>query len=183
MPADYLAEPSELAAWLPVGEDDPKLLAALLAASRRFRGRVGHPITAVADDEVTLDGNGRTSLLLPAAPVTAVSEVLLDGEPLVEGEDYAWSGDGFLRRLGGCVWPDRLRCIQLTYDHGYATVPEDIAEVVIDQARAMFRVQPGVQSIQAGGESVTFGAQSAVGVTAQWSAVVDKYRLGPGGEP
>lgn len=180
MAADYLADPADLAVWLGKPEDDPKLLRALGAASSRFRGAVRHPITQVAGDAVTLDGNGRVSILLPAIPVTAVGEVLLDGEPLIEGTDFSWSADGFLRRLGGLCWPDTLRCLQVTFDHGFAQVPEDIAEVVIDQARSMYTLRPGVQTIQAGGESVTFGAQAAIGVTSQWSAAVAKYQLGPG---
>lgn len=181
MTADPLADPAELATWLGVPATDAKLLAALEAASRRFRGAVRHPITMVVGDAFTLDGTGRRSLLLPAAPVSAVTSLTLDGTTLVEGEDFEWSADGYLRRLPrGCVWPDRLRCVEGVYSHGYETVPEDIAEVVIDQARTMYRVQPGVQSVQVGGQQVTFGAQSAVGVTAQWSAVVEKYRLNRG---
>lgn len=176
---ELLADPAELAAWLPVTEDDPKLLGALKAASRRFRGAVRHPVSLVAGDTVTLDGRGKESVLLPAAPVVAVTSLLLDGEELTDGTAFAWSQDGFLRRLGG-YWPDRLRCIQVTYDHGFAQIPEDIQEVVIDQARTMFRVQPGVQTIQAGGESITYGAQAAVGVTAQWSEMVQKYQLNRG---
>lgn len=176
--ADHLADPGELAIWLGRPDTDEKLLAALAAASRRFRGAVRHPVTFVADDPFTLDGTGRRSLLLPATPVTAVSDVELDGEALAEGTDYEWSADGILRRLG-CQWPDRLRCVTGVYSHGYQVVPDDIAEVVIDQARAMFRVQPGVQTIQAGGESVTFGAQASVGVTSQWSQMVAKYGLRP----
>lgn len=180
MAADYLADPSELADWLGVPASDAKLLRALGAASRRFRGAVRHPVTLVEDDAVTLDGNGRSSLLLPAAPVTAVTEVQLDGEVLVEGEDYDWSADGFLRRLCGLCWPNRLRCIDMVYSHGDAEVPGDIQEVVIDQARAIFTVLPGVQSRQVGGQSVTFGAQAATGVTAQWTAAVERHRIGPG---
>jgi hypothetical protein len=177
---DYLADPAELAAWLGVPESDPKLLAALTAASRRFRGAVRHPVTLIADDVLTLDGAGRQSILLPAAPVISVTQVTLDGTVLGDGTDFEWSQDGYLRRLGGDGWPDRLRCIQVTYTHGYAQIPEDIQEVVIDQARAMFRVQPGVQSVQVGGQQVTYGAQAAVGVTAQWSAAVEKYQLNSG---
>ncbi|MGY4902566.1 mobile element protein [Streptomyces sp. 900116325] len=176
---EYLADPAELAAWLPVDKEDPKLLGALTAASRRFRGAVRHRVSLVDGDTVVLDGRGGESVLLPAAPVVDVTSLLLDGEELAEGTAFAWSRDGFLRRLGGC-WPDRLRCIQVTYDHGFAEIPEDIQEVVIDQARTMFRVQPGVQTIQAGGESITYGAQAAVGVTAQWSAMVEKYQLNRG---
>ncbi|MBT2477644.1 mobile element protein [Streptomyces sp. ISL-94] len=180
MTADLLANPEELAAWLPVGAGDPKLLAALNAASRRFRGAVRHPVSLIEGETVTLDGNGTASLLLPAAPVTGVTELEVDGVALVDGTDYSWSADGYLRRLGSLVWPDSPRCITLTYSHGYALIPEDIQEVVIDQARALYAILPGVQQQTVGAQSVTFGVQAATGVTAQWSAAVERYQLNRG---
>jgi hypothetical protein len=177
---DYLADPADLAAWLGVAADDPKLLAALAASSSRFRGAVRHHVTHVVDDVLTLDGGGRESVLLPAAPVTAISSVELDSALLVEGTDYAWSADGFLRRLGGVWWPDRLRCLRVTYSHGYNEPPEDVAEVVVDLARALYTLRPGVQTLQVGGITTTFGTQAAVGVSQQWTTVVDRYRLNAG---
>ncbi|MFJ8583623.1 mobile element protein [Streptomyces sp. NPDC093595] len=176
---DPLADPAELAVWLGVPETDTKLVAALNAASRRFRGAVRHPVTLVAGDTVTLDGPGAYTVLLPAAPVVAVASVVLDGTTLVAGTDYEWSQDGYLRRLS-TPWPAALRCLTVTYTHGYAQIPDDIQEVVIDQARAIYAVQPGVQQKTVGSQSVTFGAQAATGVTAQWSAAVEKYQLNRG---
>ncbi|WP_326806649.1 mobile element protein [Streptomyces sp. NBC_01775] len=180
---DYLANPADLAAWLGVPENDPKLIQALAAATSRFRGAVRHPVTLVAGDTVTLDGTGCVSLILPAAPVLSVASLELDGEPLVEGEGFDWSADGFLRRLGCQVWPGRLRCVVVTYSHGHAQVPDDVAEAVIDQARAMYAVRPGVESVQVGGQALKFGAQASIGVTAQWSAAVERHRLNRGDRP
>ena len=177
--AEPLAVPAELAVSLGVPVDDAKLLWALNAASRRFRGAVRHPVSVVRGDTFTLDGTGHQSVHLPAAPVLAVSSVVLDGQALTEGTDFAWSADGFLRRLGGC-WPDKLRCISGVYDHGYDSIPEDIQEVVIDQARALYRIEPGLASKTVGGQSVQFGTQAAIGVTAQWSAAVERYQLNRG---
>ena len=178
---DYLADPAELAIWLGKAEDDPKLLAALLAASRRFRGAVRHRVTLVENDEVILDGNGREALLLPVWPTTAVTSVHLDGVLLVEGTAYSWSDSGELRRLGG-AWPNRLRCLRVVYSHGWATVPVEVAEAVIDQARSMYTVVPGVQSKAVGGQSVTFGAQAAIGVTDQWMRAVDRHKVRTSGD-
>lgn len=178
---DYLADPQELAVWLGKPADDLKLLAALRAATRRFRGAVGHQVTLMTDDVVTLDGGGRRSLLLPVWPTTAVGGVVLDGVELVDGTDYSWSDTGVLRRLG-CAWPDRLRCLVVTYSHGWAEVPADIQEAVIDQARSMFNVVPGLQSKTVGAQSVTFGAQAAIGVTDQWSKAVARHKVRTSGD-
>jgi hypothetical protein len=179
---EFLADPDELSIWLGRPPNDPKLLNSLRAASRRFRGQVGHVVDLVVDDEVTLDGNGRESLLLPVWPTTAVTSVVLDGELLVEGTDYTWSDAGMLRRLGCLCWPDRLRCLVVTYSHGWDPIPEDIQEVVIDQARTMDTVVPGVQSRAVGGQSVTFGATASVGVSDQWSKAVTRHKIRTGSD-
>jgi hypothetical protein len=183
---EFLADPDELSVWLGKPPNDPKLLAALKAATRRFRGAVGHSVDLVANDEVTLDGNGRESLLLPVWPTTAVASVELDGEALVEGTDYAWSEAGMLRRLGCLYWPDRLRCLDVVYSHGWGPtlddIPADVQEAVIDQARTMFTVVPGVQSRAVGGQSVTFGATAAVGVSDQWSKAVARHKVRTGSD-
>ncbi|WP_369274519.1 mobile element protein [Streptomyces sp. R11] len=179
---DYLADPADLAIWLGVPADDLKLLQALGAASSRFRGAVRHYVSFVAGETTVLDGNGKESLLLPAAPVTAVASVELDGEALTYRTDYDWSADGFLRRVG-CCWPNKLRCIEVVWSHGYELIPEDIAEVIVDQARAQYAVRPGLTSMTVGGQSVGFGAQASIGVTSQWTTAVEKYRINHGDAP
>ncbi|MET7429635.1 mobile element protein [Streptomyces flaveolus] len=179
---DYLANPEDLAVWLGVPDNDAKLLQALGAASSRFRGAVRHHVSFIENDTTVLDGNGQESLLLPATPVTTVTSVKLDGTALTENADYAWSANGYLRRLQGS-WPDRLRCIEIVWSHGYVQIPEDICEVVIDQARAQYAVRPGLTSMTVGGQSVAFGAQASIGVTEQWRAMVEKYRLNSGDSP
>jgi hypothetical protein len=177
-PDGMLADPARLAVWLPVPADHPKLLEALLAASSRFVGAVRHPVRLVTGDTVTLYGDCTDRLLLPAAPVTEVTAVRVDGV-LLETSEYRVRKDvGVLRRTGG-AWEDWAE-IEVTYSHGEDPIPEDVQEVVIDQARTIFRIQPGVQTVQAGGESITYGAQAAVGVTSQWTAAVEAHRLNRG---
>ncbi|WP_338683942.1 mobile element protein [Streptomyces acidiscabies] len=179
---DYLADPDDLAVWLGVPADDPKLLQALGSASSRFRSAVRHHVSYVAGDTTVLDGNGKESILLKAAPVTEVTSVKLDGATLAYRSDYEWSEDGFLRRVG-CRWPDRLRCIEIVWSHGFQTIPDDIDEVIIDQARTQYTVRPGLTSMTVGGQSVGFGAQASIGVTQQWKTAVEKYRLNRGDAP
>ncbi|MFD0384686.1 hypothetical protein ACFQ2B_27925 [Streptomyces stramineus] len=112
----------------------------------------------------------------------SVDSVKLDGTLLVEGTDYEWSESGILRRLGCQYWPARLGCLEAVYGHGWAEIPDDVAEVVIDQARSLYTVVPGVQSKAVGGQSVTFGAQAAVGVTSQWSAAVARHKVRTGSD-
>lgn len=172
-PDGLLADPAKLALWLGVPPDDPLLLAALAAASARFVGAVRHPVARVTGAVFRLYGDGTDRLLLPAVPVTAVASVTVDGTSVT---DWRLRGDaGILRRTAGC-WPDWAEVVAVV-DHGYDPIPEDVQQAVLDQARTVFTVQPGVQSVQAGGESVTYGAAAATGVTAQWTEAVENYRL------
>ncbi|MFJ2702978.1 mobile element protein [Streptomyces sp. NPDC087428] len=172
----YLADPAELATFLKLPPDDLRLLAALRAATRRFRGAVRHPVSLVTDDTVHLDGTGRALLHLPAAPVVRLGDVLVD-EQLLNGV-RAKRRSGVLLHPSGC-WPDWAE-ITVTYDHGHATVPEEVAEAVIDQARAIYRLDPAIQQITTGTESVSFAATAAVGITSQWQAAVEANRLNRG---
>ncbi|MFD7410623.1 mobile element protein [Kitasatospora purpeofusca] len=173
-PDGLLADPARLAVWLGVPADDPQLLAALAAASARFRGAVRHPVTAVTGATVHLYGDGTDRLALPAAPVTAVTSVTVDGQAVT---DWRLRRDiGVLRRTSACGWPDWAEVV-VVCDHGHDPVPDDVQEAVLDQARTVYTVQPGVQTVQAGAESVTFGAAAATGVTAQWTTAVENHRL------
>ncbi|WP_435112025.1 hypothetical protein [Nocardiopsis synnemataformans] len=175
IPAGLLADPEELAEVLGVPADDPKLVARVRAASRRFLGAVA-PVsfTPVNGDVLWLNGDGSTTLLLPACPVRAVTAVEIDGQALDAG-DFEWSAEGVLRRWSR--WPDRLRSVKVTCDHGYEVVPEDVQAVVLEQAEAAWNIVKGVTSVSVDGQSTTFGTQSAVGVTQDWADAVSRYAL------
>ncbi|MGW7473662.1 mobile element protein [Streptomyces cyaneofuscatus] len=172
----FLAEPAELAKFLKKPADDVQLLAALRAATRRFRGAVRHPVSLVTEDTTFVDGNGRQTLHLPAAPLVQLHQVLVDDVPLLGVKAKRQSA--VLRHPSGC-WPEWAE-ITVVWDHGHAIVPEEVAEAVIDQARAIYRLDPAIQQITTGTESVSFAATAAVGVTSQWSSAVEAHRLNRG---
>ncbi|MEV6226850.1 hypothetical protein AB0L88_03015 [Saccharopolyspora shandongensis] len=169
-----LADPAILARLTGLPVDDPDLLDALTRASERFRGAVGHPVTAVERDDIVVDGDGSRSLLLPAVPVTAVHSVEVDGKPVT---GYQWSRTGALRSAD--CWPDRLGAVRIVYDHGYPSgeVPGDIADAVLEQAQMILDQTPGVASMSTGGVSVSY---LRVGVTEAWSKAVERHQIGRG---
>ncbi len=177
-PAEFLADPAELATFLGLPADDVRLLAALRAATRRFRGAVRHPVSLVTEDTAYLDGSGRAELHLPAAPVVQLHSVHVDGVELtgVRAKRRA----GVLLHPSGC-WPAWSE-VTVAYDHGHEPVPDEVAEAVIDQARAIYRLDPAIQQITTGTESVSFAATAAVGITSQWQAAVEAHRLNRGDE-
>ena len=176
-----LASPKDLADALGRRADDPRVVSALARASARFRGAVRWRVDQ-GTDTVQLDGHGRVSLSVPARELTACTVELVEHgtrRTLVDGVDYEWSRDGILDRLG-TTWPARRRCVHVTYTAGLAPVPDDVQEVVLDQAAAIYRIRRGLSSKQVGGVTETYGTQEAIGVTEQWSTVVERYRVGVG---
>ena len=172
-----LATVADLAALLrkEIDEEDTSAIAALETASAFVEAYLGQEIALVEDDEIVLDGTGTRVLLLPSYPVTDVAEVLVDEEALVEGTDYEWSKTGELRRLGQ-RWPTSLRSIEVTYSHGYATVPAAIVGVVAAVAGRIYDAPLTVRQESIGGYSVTYNGNGGASFQAAEMVVLDRYR-------
>jgi hypothetical protein len=170
-----LAPPEKLAAKLKTDESDADMLLALDLASARFRGQTRNPIS-LSSDTLTLDAHGSRSLLLPFAPVVSVESLTIDGVAYGPS-DFEWSGSGMIRL--GSPMPDLWRSVEVSFTHGYAQIPQDVQEAVLDQATAMYPVLSGnaYTSYTTGTESRSFNTQLQVGYSAQWSACVQKYRV------
>lgn len=167
-----LADAAVLARWTQRDPSDPALADAIASASARFRGAVGHPVTLVEDDEIWLDGDGSTVLLLPAGPVAEVTEVAVVGTTVA---DYEVSrATSVLTRAAG--WPAAVNAVRVVYTHGYAEVPDDVADAVLHEARTLLALEPGLTAMTVGGESVSF-ATAVVGAGV-WTETVARYRLG-----
>jgi hypothetical protein len=85
---------------------------------------------------------------------------------------------GILRRHSR--WPDGLGNISVVYSHGYPIIPGGIRDAVLEAAELLLAVPAGVQSESSDGQSITWGAQAATGVTKRWSEAVEVYQLGRG---
>ncbi|NVM97824.1 mobile element protein [Arthrobacter sp. SDTb3-6] len=178
MPETYLATLEDLATLTSLPATSPKLALALSRASNRFRDAVGYPVHQVSDELIWLDGDGTTTLLLPAAPVQAF-EVSVNGEVLPDSAYEISRRIGVVRKVGG-IWPDGLGNIQVTYSHGWAQIPGGIQDAVLEQAQIQATILAGVQQQSAGPYGVTYGVQATVGVTQKWTDAVAKYSLGSG---
>jgi hypothetical protein len=130
----------------------------------------------VEHDDITVDGSGGDTLLLPVMHINNISSVKIDD---VEIDGWAANKSaGILRRPA--LWPDCLECVTVSCSHGWdsGVMPEGIQDAVLEQAETQYRAISGVQSYSLGGRSVTFGAAMTVGVTQKWSDMVGKYSLG-----
>jgi len=145
------AEIEDIEAFLQVEIPAEKLeaaQAALTAATSAIRNYCRQHLSLVSDETITLDGKGGTKIFLPELPVISVASVVEDGETLVEGTDYKLGQHGILHRIGA-KWSVGIQNITVTYSHGYATIPDDIAAVC---ARAASRTyQAGLRAADSGG--------------------------------
>lgn len=117
-------------------EEQTVVATALDTASALIRDVAGSPISEVTDT-VTIEGSASSWLALPGRPVSAVSEVLVDGSSVT---DYTLSAGSLWR---ACGW--RSFAVTVTYTHGLPTVPADVVDIVCRLAvksLVSFREQP-----------------------------------------
>lgn len=182
--------PSDLAIYM--GDpalDAQRAAAALEHASALIRGYTGQEIAqaTTTDLEFRL---GCGPLRLPERPVTAVTAVKVRSAPgatpiaLVAGR-WQWSSDGRvdLDWPGGwestavSPWP---ATVLVTYTHGYAVVPADIARVAVQVAARILEGGGDVAAESLGAYSVTYRPTGST-VTAAERDILGRYRVGAGG--
>lgn len=190
------------------GQDyDPTDLQALIAlegASGAVRSYCGQTFDYVEDDEITVDGHGTRSLILPQIPVHEVTEVAIVAwdatETVLETTDYVLDGAaGILRRSGNYLlwagWPWAYTWygaeprIRIVYSHGYILpeqaavtdiprLPAELSLVTMQIASRMFSMaSQGGQMVRAesiGSYSVEYGSYAT---SAEESAPLDVERL------
>ena len=162
---DPLASIYDLALKTGGKADDEKLKLALDLASGRFREQANNPISMMTET-VILDSDGGRALTLPCLPVREVSELVIDGRQVT---DFEWSTSGAI--------PVKWRSVQITYRHGYDPVPKGIQDVVLEQAATIYQTLPGLVSYTTGAEQRTYSSALTVGTTAQWAAMVARYKV------
>lgn len=153
-----------------IGSDIPddqeaKAQAALNTARSRVQSHTRQLIEPVASEVETLDAPSGCKLFLPELPVTAIASITVDGT-LVPADQYTWDGEtGIVESLNG--WWSRARsrfqAVEVTYSHGFTSIPEDIRDVVLTVAARVY---------QQSGESVGLESETIQGYS---------YRAGPDG--
>lgn len=153
--------------------------AAIAAATEAIRNYCHQHIELVEDDIVMLDVAEvtRTRVFLPELPVTEVTAVVEDGETLVVDDDYKLGRNGILHRMG-TYWEAGIQILQVTYSHGYATLPDDVVAVATRAAARTYQAGlrsaeseglPGIQATSLGDYSVTYqqdgAAEGVLGVS------------------
>lgn len=128
-------------------------------ASARVRGYVRQQITA---GESTIVVRG-PAVLLPQRPVVGIVSII---DRITDPDvPYTLEDDEWIIRPGGLLETPRFGGnIEVTYEHGFETVPDELIELVCGVAARLAGVNPaaatGVQQETGGSESVTYGFDS-----------------------
>lgn len=104
--------------------------------------------------------------------------VSCDGVTVPAAEYGVRRHSGILRHHHG--WPDGDDNLAVTYSHGWAVMPEDIAAAILEMAEGLHWSTPGVIAVEAGSERRSFSVTALQGVTQQWADAVGRYRIGNG---
>lgn len=152
--------------------------AALAAAEDVIRAGLGQSVDQALVDTVHLTGNGRTVLLLPEVPVTAVTSVTIDGTAL-DADGYRWNREGILTRLCG-VWPLDAD-VQVVHDHGNEPIPAAVSRVCVQVAGRAWVNPQNVEAETMGDRSVTYSkSRNGEELTAYEQTLLARYGSGYG---
>lgn len=146
----------------------------LLQAEAEVRSYCGWHIAPTRTEELTLDGPGTCTLLLPSLHVTAIASITEDGIALVADDDYIWSASGLVERVSTTTqyWSNKPRSIVINLTHGWTTSPPDVAAIVQSLA-ARLALTSGLVSKTVGPFSETY----APDLFGYQRSALDRYRL------
>lgn len=153
---------------VPEGVDADAWNAALTAV----RSYCGWHIAPSITSTVTLDGNGADTLMLPSLYVQEVSSVEDDGRPV----EFRFSRHGMVRKRHGGRFTSHFGGVKVSYLHGYDSLPDDVAAVVLEAATrgVAGSLVAQVGQVRYGGTGQISGA---AGFVADRASVLDRYRL------
>jgi len=150
----------------------------LEAAEAAVRSYCGWHIAPAITEDMVLDGSGTSTLFLKTLRLKDVTAAEVSGT-VIDVTELEWSAAGYLRTSG--TWPDRLRSVKVTAEHGFDAAP-DVAAIVRAIAARASASPTGVVREQAGAVSIGFsltapGVSGGVVLMDHERRMLDKYRL------
>jgi hypothetical protein len=162
-------EPADLFTFMgyPADPSDPDVARAeamINAAEGMVRGRARQQLDYLAGDVVVLDPQGLAVQLpeLPVQNVDTLSVWVVDPATLVgswqvyDPSQWNWSSDGVVTATWSTWWPSQPRTVQVTYDHGYTTIPSELITVTLSLAARLASNPLHLQGQATGGISQRF---------------------------
>ena len=106
------------------------------------------------------NGNGSAILMLKDYPVISVSSVTVDGIAYIQsdGKTSGYIADDFAIYLIGARFNKGFQNVSVSYSFGYATIPNDIKQTVIELVAYKFKETDriGLQSKTLAGEVISY---------------------------
>jgi hypothetical protein len=119
---------------------DTVLNTLIAAVSARMQSYMGRLIVQTTATDEKIDSIGSHKIQTRHFPIISVSSLTENDTALVEDTDFereeADSKEGHIVRISGSepiAWASRLRVVKVTYDHGYASVPDDLVQAATAQ--------------------------------------------------
>lgn len=131
---------AELKSYMGISADtwDDQLEELINAATAQAESHTGRELAA-RDQEWALDGNNETDLVVPQWPLNSISSLEINGVEISARE--SWQGYGYvidseagMIQLQGYVFTGGLANIEISANAGYATVPADLEQAVVELA-------------------------------------------------
>lgn len=153
---------------------DAAALIAIDAASQMVRSATEQVLTAVADDEITVDGEGRDVILLPELPVTEVSSFVYDEDEIAEDDYWVDLARGAIYSRNG-NWLRGRGLYTIIYSHGFEEVPTDLRILALTLAARIYDQQL-VKQESVGGYQAIYGAEESLGFSRREKDIIAKYK-------
>jgi hypothetical protein len=131
--------PSDLASFLQQDVDTATATLVLAKAVGLFEARARSHWGGTVATTWAKAFSGQPEIILPLAPVVAVSQVRINGVVITAGTGYTLIEQSLYRRIGWGRWsaypPD---LVEVDYTYGYAAVSDDVAAVILEAAAAAY---------------------------------------------
>lgn len=172
--------------YVSIGDADTDLVQRLITgASDYFRSRIGRdlqsPVKTYTGERHS--GDGRAGIFTDETPVTEMTSVVVDGDTIPQAVDPGAGDKGWVLidadagriELIDYLFEVGTGNVLLTYKAGYAAIPAEIEQAIIEMVVLKYRERPHL-----GLSSETLAGQSAVFLPAflprSVEEVVDLYR-------
>lgn len=158
--ADYCTL-AEAKLWLNITTiNSDTLISSLITSASAYIDNWTGRTFSTATKTFSVNGNGSPIMMVKYYPITAVSAVSVDGVSYSasNGTSAGYLFDDTTVYLIGAQFNKGIQNVTITLTHGYATIPADIKQVVIElvgkKVKETDRI--GIQSKNLAGETITF---------------------------
>lgn len=177
------ATPAQLSAYTEglIAADDSRSQLILDGATKALQNYAGWHIAPPQDITLVLDG-GSNILYLPTLKLNSVASITVDGA-LLPTTDYEWSRITGNVRLKNSRWfADIWGGTVITFNSGFATVPTDLVQIVLQVSAQALSSPTGATREQAGQVSMQWattapGVSGGLSLLARDYETLDQYRI------